>query len=565
MTNRARVLVLSARVFVVAFGIAALWFTRDGLNADGIAYLDASDEYLAGRWPRSGTGYWSPLYPTLLAIARWIGGKSPERALAVAQVVNLGLFLLAYAAFEWLLHSLRSAATARNGETGTPNDSVWYVLAYAVFAMTTVGWIRVWLLTPDMGLAAIVFAVAAVVVRIADGRGGWGSAVSLGILLAAGYLMKAALFPVAVLVLITLAIVMRGRRAVPITVVATVVFVAISAPQIAYASRLKGSPTFSDVGRLSYLWFIADVPGPLSSDFSLPARLPDPAGHQTLATLADSVPRPAIYDIDAPIPGTLPIWYDAGHWYRGVVAPLKPAAIARAVVRHARVYLEMFSLLLAGALAAVLVGPVTRRAIAAMRPSPVLVVPALLTLAMYALVLVQPRYVAPFAVLLVLGLVPPAAADELSRRVRIGLATGAVAGVMSVMYQLRVDTPVWRGSAALRTTIVSALTERGVGAGTRVGYIGDAYDALWAHQAGVRFVSVLPRAEARRFWALDEAGRQRVLDHMRGRGASVIIAEAPPPGAPRDGWEDLPTPGPPGPGVVVRADPPAPGALTVRQ
>jgi hypothetical protein len=557
MANRARVLIWSARVLVIAFGVTALWFTRDGLNPDGIAYLDASDEYLAGRWPRSGSGYWSPLYPTLLAVARWIGGKSPDRALALAQAVNLGLFLLAYLAFEWLLRSLRTTRTSRD-DAATPNESAWYLLAYAMFAVTTVGWIRVWLLTPDMGLAALVFASAAVAVRIADGRGRWMSAIALGALLAAGYLMKAALFPVAIIILITLGVVIRRRGGVALTAVATGVFLAISTPQIVYVSRLKGSPTFSDVGRLSYLWFVADVPGPVSAPFALPARLPDPAGRQTLATLTDSVPRPAIYDIDAPIPGTLPIWYDAGHWYRGVVAPFKPVATVRALVRHTRVYLEMFGVLIAGALAAALAATVSRRTIAAMRPNPLLVVPAILTLAMYALVLVQPRYVAPFALILVLGLVPPSAVDELSRRVRIGLATGAVVGVIAVVYQLRVDTPVWRGSAAARANVVSALNDRGVGAGARVAFIGDGYEALWAHQAGVRFVTLLPRPEAGRFWALDAAGRARVLERMRSGGATVVLAEAPPPGVLTDGWEQLPSGGPPAPPLLVYAEP-APG------
>ena len=86
------------------------------------------------------------------------------------------------------------------------------------------------------------------------------------------------------------------------------IFLAIAAPQIAYVSRLKGSPTFSDVGRLNYFWFVADVPGAVSSAFPLPSRLPSPdANGQTLTPLDPVRDRhPAIYDIDAPIPGRFP-------------------------------------------------------------------------------------------------------------------------------------------------------------------------------------------------------------------------------------------------------------------
>ena len=114
---------------------------------------------------------------------------------------------------------------------------------------------------------------------------------------------------------------------------------------------------------------------------------------------------------------------------------------------------------------------------------------------------------------------------------------------------------VWRGSAAARANVVSALNARGVGAGTRIGFIGDAYEALWAHQAGVRFSVLLPRAEAPRFWSLDSASRDRIIEQMRSRGATVILAERPAPGVPTDGWESLPPGGPPGPALMVRADP----------
>jgi hypothetical protein len=554
MTIRARIAIGAARAFVLAFGLGALWLARDGMNPDGVAYLDASDVFLEGGWPESGSSYWSPLYPTLLAIGRLLGGTSPGRALAVGQAVNLVLFLLAFAALEWLVRTIRAEAEERTGHA-QPNDVAWRLLAYGLFAWCTVGWIRVWLLTPDVGVAAIMFAVAAVSVRLGSGRGRWGSAIVLGALLGAAYLMKAAMLPVGIVVLATLAAV-RSRRgfgnSLGITTVAAAVFLAISAPQVAYVSRLKGSPTFSDVGRLTYLWFIAGVPGPVTIAFPLPARLPEPSGErQTLALLGDDDQHPAVYDIDAPIPGTLPIWYDPGHWYRGVVVPFRPVALARVVVRHVRMYLEMFGLLLVGGVAAALAGPIAWRAVRTMRPEPLLVVPALAALAMYGLLLVQARYVAPFAVLLFIGLVPPWAVGEISRRVRIGLATGAVAGLSFVVYDVRVDAAYWGGSAGARASVVAALSERGIGPGARLAFIGEAYDAMWAHQAGIRFVTLLPRAEADRFWSLDVGGRMRILERMQARGATAIVAEVPRPGVNTDGWDQLPSAGPPAPDLLV--------------
>ena len=553
MGSRSRLPIAALRAFVILFGAAALWFARDGLNADGIAYLDASDVYLSGGWPASGSGYWSPLYPMVLAAARFVGGTGSAREQAITQTVNLLVFLLAFAALEYLIHEVRRATRVRFPEGVPPNDFTWRVLVYAIFVIATVGWIRLWTVTPDLLVAAIVLASAGATVRVVTGKGSWPTVISLGVLLGLGYLAKAALFPIGVVVGATLAFVRRRVGGFRTAAVAGAVFLALSLPQIVYTSRLKGSPTFGDVGRLNYLWYIANVPGPVSSAFALPARLPSPtASRQTLAPLDPLRDRhPAIYDIDATIPGTLPIWYDAGHWYRGVTAPLLPVAIARAVVRHARVYLEIFGFLLVGGAAAAAAGPVTRRDMRAMRPSAVLVVPALAALAMYALVLVQSRYVAPFALLLFAGLVPPWATDALSRRLRIGFATGAVAAIALVAYQARVEASYWHGATTSRSNVAAALAARGIGPGSRLGFIGEAYDALWARPARMRFVSLVPSAEAARFWELDAPGRAAVLSHMRQQGATAIVAESPPPGVDTEGWERLPSAGGPRPALIV--------------
>jgi hypothetical protein len=553
MTSRARILIAALRAFVLVFGAAALWVARDAMSPDGIAYLDASDVYLSGGWPAPGSGYWSPLYPTLLAVGRLVAGQGPARELPIVQGINFLVFLCAFTALEYLVREIRWTTRARL-PGAPPNDTAWRVLVYALFAVLTVGWIRVWTPTPDMVVAAIVFATAGVCIRLTTGRGRWPSVVVLGLLLGLGYLAKAVLLPIGLCSLATFAVVLRRRPGgIARVAVAALVFLAVATPQIVYVSRLKGSPTFGDVGRLNYLWFVAGVPGPVSSAFPLPERLPSPTATGQTLTPLDPVRdvHPAIYDIDAPIPGTLPIWYDAGHWYRGVVTPLRPGAIVRAVVRHVRVYLELFGFLLVGGAAAAFGGTVSRRSLLAVRPSPMLVVPALAALALYALVLVQSRYVAPFALLLFAGLVPPWVTDALSRRLRVGFAAGAVAGLPLIAYQARVDGSYWPGSAQARANVVAALARRGVGPRSRIGFIGEAYAAFWARTARLRFVSLVPLAEAPRFWELGPGARAAVLVHMRQQGAQAIVAEAPALGVDIDGWEPLPSAGVPRPELIV--------------
>jgi hypothetical protein len=176
---------------------------------------------------------------------------------------------------------------------------------------------------------------------------------------------------------------------------------------------------------------------------------------------------------------------------------------------------------------------------------------------MYALVLVQTRYIAPFVLLLFAGLVPPWAGDDLSRRLRTGFAVGAVALVPLMVHQVKVDATFWRGSAPVRANFVAALQVRGIGPGSRLGFIGDAYDAHWARQARVRFAVLLPRPEAPKFWRLDAAGRSRVLDRMVRSGTQAIVAETPPLGVDTAGWETLPSAGVPQPELLLYRSPSA--------
>src|SRR5690242_11191339 len=113
---------------------------------------------------------------------------------------------------------------------------------------------------------------------------------------------------------------------------------------------------------------------------------------------------------------------------------------------------------------------------------------------------------------------------------RTGFAVAAVAALPLVAGEVGVDSSYRKGSARTRGNFIAAVVARGVGPGSRIGFIGEAYDAQWARTARLRFASLVPLAEAPRFWELDASGRAAVLLHMRQHGAEAIVAEAPPPG-----------------------------------
>src|SRR5262245_7604809 len=136
--NREAALTLRCRrlfraVAVLLCGLHA-YVARHTINPDGISYLDVADAYRAGDLAAALNAYWSPLYSWLLAAALAVARPSPYWECTVAHAVNFGIFLVALAAFEWLLSELlafrRGAGdAAREGWQDAVPD--WFVAGFA--------------------------------------------------------------------------------------------------------------------------------------------------------------------------------------------------------------------------------------------------------------------------------------------------------------------------------------------------------------------------------------------------------------------------------------------------
>src|ERR1700674_3864193 len=83
------------------------WSFRHFVTADAIAYLDMSDFVVPGAgWQRIISGVWSPLYPFLIGVGRWILRPSPSGEIAPCHLFNIVIFVFAFACFEFLMRNL---------------------------------------------------------------------------------------------------------------------------------------------------------------------------------------------------------------------------------------------------------------------------------------------------------------------------------------------------------------------------------------------------------------------------------------------------------------------------
>jgi hypothetical protein len=172
-----------------------------------------------------------------------------------------------------------------------------------------------------------------------------------------------------------------------------------------------------------------------------------------------------------------------------------------------------------------------------------MILPSVAALAMYSLVLVEFRYVAPFALMLMLWIlarvriVAGAEPQALRRFHLVAILAPALAVGWAVAHDLY---DVIRNKPYEPWVVAQQLHAMGIPPGTDLGYIGSGGDAYWAHLAGVRIIVEIPYTEQQRFVAADAARRQQVLALFSSVGARAVVTRNADAANPADGWRQIP-------------------------
>lgn len=528
----------AALAIAVILGLAqVIAFPYRMSSEDAVSYLDVASAIQEGRWAIAVNGYWSPLYPLVLAVVKWFGGVGRLHEFPMLRGVNFGLYLLSLAAFDFLLRELmashEAAVEARCDRRWlTLPRWMWFTGGYALFLWAALGLNGLRSDTPDMCTAALVHCAAAMLVS--RERKPWSAltAALFGVVLGLAYLSKAAMFPIA-LVFLALAAAARDRStAVTHASVALATFVIVAVPLIAALSMQKHRLTFGDSGRINYAWLVN--PG----DYVIPGLYwqGGPPGFG-----APKHPPREIWD-DPPafefnhLGETFPPWSDPSYWYDGLEPHFDLGAQLRAARTNLAFYLRTFGwplLLFCGALA--LVGPGSFAALVTTHWRLLFLVACALGLYLAATNLDlanvpgQPstRYIAAFLVLLFGAMISAIRARDSRWRRRI-LAAGALAAAIAVAINLlppmAQDLRAMSGWYRERQLagVVDALQTLGIGSGSKVAILGRKGDhEFWARMGGVQIVTQMPDGDAYR--RLDPARRETLRMIFSRTGASAIV------------------------------------------
>jgi hypothetical protein len=524
------------------------------MSEDGIAYLDIGDAYWRGDWATAINSVWSPLYAVVLGGVQQLVAPSPRWEFTIVHLTNFGIYLLALACFEFLWRRLGEARAAIGGAdsaapVGFPEPH-WWALGYALFIWSALTLIRIWAVTPDMLLAALLYAAAGLYLRLDRSASGVRTYAAFGVLLGFGYLAKSVMFLIGWAWLALAALGVGAGRPGRVRMAAAVAgFVIVVAPWVVTISVAKGRVTFGDAGAITYLKHVHGVPYPhwrpgVRDHLGIP--------HHPARRLLET---PAVYEFATPVGGTYPMAHDPSYWYKGVAPRWNWPDQRSTLLASADFYAGLFSRGQGALLAIILLLFIVARPTLRIRPMDprwgLVTLPGA-ALALYALVYVETRYVGAFLVLLWGGLFAHVAVPQgpgASRLVRAAaVAVVSLVGLNIVAFHLSTDAVTRiRGSDGTcqecksppSWEVAYAVGALGLGRGDRIGVIGYSFGAFFARLARVRIVAEIPGDQVESFWRADAASRGSALDAFQRAGARAVVTDWVPPGVPADGWIEL--------------------------
>ena len=525
-------------------GLLQAWAHGHEMNPDGISYIELGWAATHSGLHALVNGYWSPLYPFLLSVFFRIFHPSPANEFVAVHFFNFVLFLLSAAAFDFFLSEILRAqrAAAEGGSSGAPISASTIRLAgYVLFLWSAQFWLGTATVSPDLLVSAAAFCATGLLLRIRQSSGILHFAL-LGAVVGLGYLAKSAMFPLAFVFLLAAFVLARRAQQPAATValrtaVAAFAFAAIALPYVAALSAQKGRATFGDVGRIAYAELVDGATRSVHWQ-GQPAGTGTPV-HPTRPIFHD----PAMYEFALPVGGSYPPWYDPSYWYEGIRAHFSVTGQAKALLRSANMYLKLFSR--SGALwvsfLLLLIFRGNLRWGRFEKGAWWVIAPSFAALAMYSLVLVEFRYVAPFVLILMIWLIaklrlPERATQRDLLRVRVALLA---APAVTLAFGVARDR-VWTMHEHLdeNWAVAQYLDGAGLG-GAKLGYIGTGLDAYWAHLAGARIVAELPEGEVSRFAGADSARKREALERFRESGAEALLTRSAAAKAAGEGWEAI--------------------------
>jgi len=524
---------------VVVLGFLQVWSHRLLIDHDGVAYLDIAENYARGAWSAAINAYYSPLYSWLMALVMLL--KFPRAWEAtLLHLVNFAGYLGAYASFEFFLRQLirKEQGDLRvQDQTEGISESAWHALGLGLFLYSSLAMANLSGhsgqgdpgSTPDIFALLFVYLAAGLLVRMQSRQARAGTYCAFGAVLGFGYLAKTVMFPLS-LVFIAAAGVhsIKERKNGFRFLLAPICFALVAGPWIAILSHAEGRFAYGDAGRLTYRWRV----GPKDYAVEWGGQTEDSENlvHPPRRLLAD----PPVYEFATPVAGTFPLWYGSSYWLDGWKFHFSWAGQMRVlheshgyywvILNSHKEYLVLLLILMLsqGMLLAYF---------KTFLQSWLLWFPAIAGLGLYALVRVEPRYVAAFVIMLWISLfaaVRLPGKKIIQQFVLYAVVATVITTSAGLLHAEITDLhSILRNAPSEQMEVAEGLRQLGIGEGQLLATIGIPRDSFyWARLARVRVISEIPTPNINEYWFAPSGTQEKVRTLFAQAGAVAVVTDA---------------------------------------
>lgn len=510
------------------------WVFRYQVTADSISYLDMSDGVLPGfGWHRLISGIWSPLYPLLLGAGRRLFGVSAASEIAFSHWLNVPIFVFAFACFEvflnqWLRLEPHQDQIRSADITGLPNWACASV-AYALFLWSSLSAITLDFGRPDLLMSGFLYLAVGALLAMRARPARWSAYLGLGAILGMGYLAKAPMLPIGILILLaSLMVVESWRPALKMAIACGGIILLVGSAYFVPLSLSRGQFTLGKSGAYNYLvnidragtgegWYL-EKPGQGAGAFTHPPT--------------EVFSSPSVYVFGRSSLVTHPLRFDPSEWMDGV----RPRFAWKRQIGKSLEDLHELSQVLLQLLPATLVflaawfwARPRKTAWANIRAAwPVWIV-GIAGCAMYVGVHVESRYVGAFIALFCCGLL--SALKDLPSGVKGSRFVAATVGMVLLLLLPITEQPYqryWTAGPNPDAEAAAGLNKLGIRTGDRVGRVSSKLTDLSIERiARVEVIGEVDYTQAKKFWSAPIEQQKQILSLLASAGAKAVIATTP--------------------------------------
>ena len=491
---------------------------RQFITADSLSYLDMSDAISAHDPGRLVNATWSPLYPLVVGLVNSVLHPSPYWEFPVAHWVNFLCFLFAFATFEFLFRSLQASWLPDK----LPQWAL-VVTGYSLFLWASLGMLTLMLPGPDMLMSGFLYLTAGLLVRIHRGQPSWKTYAALGVVLGAGYLAKAIMFPLGILALgMTLFVSAPLDVKLKRTLLAGLFFGVVAGPYVWAVSSLAHRHTFGEAGTIVHMTHVDKIDGYFQNTGTATGKFVHP---MTKILNLD----PPAFLFARPVPATYPFWYDPYYWSEGV----RPAFLARTQAKlffnNLSIYFGMVLGLAGVAVSAAILAYAAglRHSIRALLSFWPICLLGVFALAAYATLYVENRYLGGFFAIIGLGLL-------FGLRLPRPLAIRTLGIIVTVIVlNLALNTAINLRKNRIENANVSRLNDpaaavalrlTGVAADSSVAAVTPSMASGWARLARVHIIADIQRTSTEKFLQGTAAYHKAAFEAFAAAGCKAVVA-----------------------------------------